>query len=173
VDRNVKKFLVVRDVIVDVEDALKNSDLAVVAESIGDQNIEATKKNVNLGLKIPITQRAKPYMYGYAQLFSKKQDSPLTAELKQAADTFFVSITTTRERALAGDLEGTRAGFTASKDALQRYADAIEAETLNGRLNSIRVSVGPLVGRAFADADLDVATENARAVKGDRGKGFL
>lgn len=173
VDRNVKKFLVVRDVIVDVEDALKNSDLAVVAESIGDQNIEATKKNVNLGLKIPITQRAKPYMYGYAQLFSKKQDSPLTAELKQAADTFFVSITTTRERALAGDLEGTQAGFTASKDALQRYADAIEAETLNGRLNSIRVSVGPLVGRAFADADLDVATENARAVKGDRGKGFL
>ena len=173
VDRNVKKFLFIRDVIEDVEDALKNNDLAVVADSIGDQSIDASKKNVNLGLKIPITQRAKPYMYGYAQLFSKKQDSPLTADLKVAADDFFASITTTRERALAADAEGTRTSFAAAKDALQRYADAIEKETLNGRLNTIRVSVGPLVGRPYADATLDAAAENARAVKGDRGRGFL
>jgi hypothetical protein len=173
VDRNVKRILVIRDVIVDVEDALKNNDLAAVAESIGDQSVDANKKNINLGLKIPMTQRAKPYMYGYAQLFSKKQDSPLTAELKVAADEFFAAITTTRERALAGDADGTRASFAAANTALLRYTDCIEAETLKGRLNTVRVSVGALVGRANPDGNVDVAAENARAVRGDRGAGFL
>ena len=172
-DRNVKKILVIRDVIVDVEDALKNNDLASVAETIGDQTVEATKKNINLGLKIPIVQRAKPFLYGYAQLFSKKQDSPLTAELKQAADEFYTTIAATRERALSGDADGARASFAAANSALQRYTDAIEGETLKGRLNSIRVSVSPLVGRPYIDATLDVAEENRRAVRGDRGSGFL
>jgi hypothetical protein len=156
-----------------VEDALKNNDLALAADSIGDQSIEADKKNINIGLKIPITQRAKPFVYGYAQLFSKKQDSPLTVDLKRAADDFYAAITTVRERALAADGDGARANFAIATAALARYADAIEAETLKGRLNSVRVSVGALVGRADSNPEVDVAAENARAVRGDRKAGFL
>ena len=146
VDRNVKKFIFVHDVMTDVTGALKANDLAAVAELIGDPAIEANKKNLNLGLTIPFLQRAKPYMYGYAQLFSKKQDSPLTIDLKKAADDFYATIAAARERALAGDGDGTKANFAAATAALTAYADAIEAETLKGRLNSVKVRARQGVG---------------------------
>jgi len=46
-------------------------DLAEVAKAVGDQTIEATKSNVNLGKEISTIQISKSYFYQYANKFSK------------------------------------------------------------------------------------------------------
>ena len=47
------------------------------------------------------------------------------------------------------------------------------ARTDGGGGGGLQVSVGPMVGRADSEPQVDVAAENARAVKGGRQGGFL
>jgi len=141
VGRNVKKIESVKATIDACEEAVAEGDAKGVADAIGDLTIEATKKNANLGKDIPQINKAKPYFFTYASLFSKQKESPLTKDLKAAATAFFESMDAARLAGLKDDLPGATAAVKEARSALKAYADAIEAETLGGRLNTVKVSV--------------------------------
>jgi len=135
------------DVNQDVKQALAAGDLGKVAEAIGDQSLEASAKNLKRDKPVSELQKAKPYMYRYAQAFSKATDSPLTTDMKAQLDTYFASMTQTRDEAMKGNLDGAKAAYDAADKALNLLVDTVEQQTLNGRINSIKVSLGVLVGK--------------------------
>ena len=52
VERSVPKIVAIKGVMDRTRDALEQNDLAAVAKAVGDQSIEATKSNINLGMEI-------------------------------------------------------------------------------------------------------------------------
>ena len=48
----------------------------------------------------------------------------------------------TQELSVSGDLEGAKVAFAEATSALNTYVDLVEAESRDGRLNSIKISVG-------------------------------
>mmetsp|Transcript_24691 Transcript_24691/g.48036 ORF Transcript_24691/g.48036 Transcript_24691/m.48036 type:complete len:289 (+) Transcript_24691:52-918(+) len=140
-ERNIKKIIAVKATLDACAAAIKDGDAKGVAEAIGDLTIEPTKKNANLGKDIPLINKARPYMFTYASLFSKGKESPLTVDLKAAATDFFAAMEKARNAGLKDDLAGATAAIKDANKAMRAYADAIEAETLDGRINSIKVTV--------------------------------
>eukprot|EP00960_Hanusia_phi_P025600 745755-Hanusia_phi.AAC.4 len=145
----------VKNIMDQVRSAVEKGDMAAVAAVIGDQSIEFTKRNSNLGVDIPELQVAKPYMYRYAQAFSGAKESALTKDIKEFFDAYFNAMTKTRDSALSGDKEGTKANFQNAENALMgavsitlvhffpnkgAQVEVVDKETLNGRLNSIKVT---------------------------------
>lgn len=147
VQRTVPKMVRIVDVNKGVKTGLDSGDLAAVAAVIGDQSIDASSKNLKRDKDVSDLQKAKPYMYRYAQAFSKASDSPLTTDMKTQLDAYFASMSATREEALKGSLDGAKAAYAEADKALNLLVDMVEQETLNGRLNQVKVSLGVLVGK--------------------------
>ncbi|EKX53853.1 hypothetical protein GUITHDRAFT_150316 [Guillardia theta CCMP2712] len=164
IERTLPKMAPVKGIMDQVRSALEKGDVANVATIIGDQSIEFTKRNSNLGVDIPELQVAKPYMYRYAQAFSGAKESALTKDIKDFLDAYFNAMTKTRESALSGDKEGTKASFQSAEDALKGLVEAVDKETLNGRLNSIKVSLGFLIGREQLGS-VKVVEENMKEMR--------
>ncbi|KAJ1489570.1 hypothetical protein T484DRAFT_1937123, partial [Baffinella frigidus] len=127
--------------------ALEAGDTSTAAEALGDQTVESTKRNVSLGNKISAVQVAKPVMTRFAKTFSKGNPSSLTKELLEQVDLYFPAVQKAQELSVAGDLDGAKASFAEAEAALNAYVDLVEAETRDGRLNSVKISVGVLVGK--------------------------
>lgn len=172
-ERNVKKILQIRPTMDKVNAAVKAGDAAAIDAAIGDLSIEASKKNASLGLDIPAINKAKSYMYSYASNWSKGIDSPLTADLKSAADSFYSSIADASRSAKAGDVGAAGAAVAKANEALAKYASSIEAETLNGRINTIKVSVMGLIKDDVEGAPIDSFKANKQVQKDGKDKNFL
>ena len=183
VERCVPKIAPIKDVMDAVRDGLENDDLAAVDAAIGDQKIESTKANVNLGLQISTLQLAKTYFYQYALKFSKGQDrlSPLSKDMKAELDVFYPAMAAVGEKAKGGDAAGAAAEFAKAEEAIKNIVDVLEAETRDGRINSVKVSLGVLLGNGDAKG-LKVFEENMKEMRrrakeggpgGEAGKKFL
>jgi len=164
VERCVPKIAPIKGVMDAVASALESEDLAGVAKAIGDQTVEATKSNVNLGKEISTIQISKSYFYQYANKFSKGKPSLLTADMLKALDVFYPSMALLEVKAKAGDKDAADAAFAQAQAAIKTVVDAIEAECRDGRLNSIKVSLAVLEGKGDAKG-LNVYQENMKEMR--------
>jgi len=160
------KIALIKDVLDGVQAGFEADDMGAVAKAIGDQTVEATKSNVSLGKEISNLQIAKSYFYQYAQKFSKGQDrpSPLTIDMQKGLDVFYPAMAATEQKAKSGDQAGAEAEFGKAQEALVSVVNAVEAETREGRLNSIKVSLGVLIGKGDAKG-LKVYEENMKEMR--------
>jgi hypothetical protein len=166
VERCVPKIAPISGVMKAVKDGLASGDLAAVSAAIGDQTVEATKANVNLGKEISDIQIAKSYFYQYASKFSKSKDklSPLTKDMLASLDIFYPAMATVEKSAKAGDQAAAATAFGQAEEAINTIVNSVEAETREGRLNSIKVSLAVLVGKDTADG-LNVYQENMKEMR--------
>ena len=96
----------------------------------------------------------------------------MQVDLKKAADAFFVAIEAASAAGTAGDADGAIAAVGAANEAIKAYADTIEAETLNGRINSIKVSVMGLFNEDNEPV-MDSYKANKQMQKDGKDKNFL
>jgi hypothetical protein len=79
-------------------------------------------------------------------------------------DIFYPAMATVEKSAKAGDQAAAATAFGQAEEAINTIVNSVEAETREGRLNSIKVSLAVLVGKDTAEG-LNVYQENMKEMR--------